>query len=267
MMIALLFGATLFNNYLDMLGFARGLAEWLDAMQLTPMTALLAMMLVYLVLGLFLESLSMMLLTIPIFFPLVQVLGIDPVWFGILVVVAIEISLITPPVGLNVFILKIMVKNISLTTIFRGIVPFFIADLVRLALLRVPRAGLVPAPNDVALALSSRSVLKEFSISVRRTLSDKPGLRGAGGSVACHDAQTQPIHEPRDHPFGGDALHSVSVVAKKCRGHSPRARHRGQPRDGAVLLEPARSAGGVSSGRTRRCNGCTTSGERSAKSA
>lgn len=135
MMIALLFGATLFNNYLDMLGFARGLAEWLDAMQLTPMTALLAMMAVYLVLGLFLESLSMMLLTIPIFFPLVQVLGIDPVWFGILVVVAIEISLITPPVGLNVFILKIMVKNISLATIFRGIVPFFIADLVRLALL------------------------------------------------------------------------------------------------------------------------------------
>jgi C4-dicarboxylate transporter, DctM subunit len=95
----------------------------MDAVNLTPMTALLMMMAVYLVLGLFLESLSMMLLTIPIFFPIVQILGIDPVWFGILVVVAIEISLITPPVGLNVFILKIMVKNISLATIFRGIIP------------------------------------------------------------------------------------------------------------------------------------------------
>jgi C4-dicarboxylate transporter, DctM subunit len=135
MMIALLFGATLFNNFLDMLGFARGLAQWLDAVDLTPMTALLMMMAVYLVLGLFLESLSMMMLTIPIFFPVVQALGIDPVWFGILVVVAIEISLITPPVGLNVFILKIMVKNISLATIFRGILPFFIADLVRLGIL------------------------------------------------------------------------------------------------------------------------------------
>jgi tripartite ATP-independent transporter DctM subunit len=135
MMIALLFGATLFNNFLDMMGFARALADWFDSINLTPMIALLMMMGIYLVLGLFLESLSMMLLTIPIFFPIVQILGIDPVWFGILVVVAIEISLITPPVGLNVFILKIMVKNISLATIFRGIVPFFIADLVRLAIL------------------------------------------------------------------------------------------------------------------------------------
>lgn len=135
MMIALLFGATLFNNFLDLLGFARALAEWLNAMDVSPMTVLLAMMLVYLILGLFLESLSMMLLTIPIFFPITQALGIDPIWFGILVVVAIEISLITPPVGLNVFILKIMVRNISLTTIFRGILPFFIADLVRLAIL------------------------------------------------------------------------------------------------------------------------------------
>lgn len=135
MMIALLFGATLFNNFLDMMGFARGLAQWLDVADLTPMTALVMMMAVYLVLGLFLESLSMMLLTIPIFFPVVQALGIDPVWFGILVVVVIEISLITPPVGLNVFILKIMVRNVSLATIFRGILPFFIADLVRLGLL------------------------------------------------------------------------------------------------------------------------------------
>lgn len=135
MMIALLFGATLFNNFLDMMGFARALADWFDAINLTPMVALLMMMAIYLVLGLFLESLSMMLLTIPIFFPIVQILGIDPVWFGILVVVAIEISLITPPVGLNVFILKIMVRNISLATIFRGIVPFFIADLVRLGIL------------------------------------------------------------------------------------------------------------------------------------
>ena len=135
MMIALLFGATLFNNFLDLLGFARALSDWLNALDVSPFTVLMAMMVVYLVLGLFLESLSMMLLTIPIFFPITQALGIDPIWFGILVVVAIEISLITPPVGLNVFILKIMVRNISLVTIFRGILPFFIADLVRLGLL------------------------------------------------------------------------------------------------------------------------------------
>ena len=77
----------------------------------------------------------MLLLTVPIFFPLVRDLGFDPVWFGIIVVVVTEISLITPPVGLNVFILKGVVGDVSTGTIFRGVTPFWIADLFRLALL------------------------------------------------------------------------------------------------------------------------------------
>lgn len=135
MMIALLFGATIFNAMLDMMGFARALAAMLEGIEASPLAILIAMMAIYFILGAFLESLSMMLLTIPIFFPIVQALGIDPVWFGILVVVAIEISLLTPPVGLNVFILKAMVRDIPLATIFRGVLPFLAADLVRLALL------------------------------------------------------------------------------------------------------------------------------------
>ncbi len=135
MMIALLFGATIFNAMLDMMGFARALAAFLNGLDASAVAIVVAMMVIYFVLGAFLESLSMMLLTIPIFFPIVQALGIDPVWFGILVVVAIEISLLTPPVGLNVFILKTMVRDIPLATIFRGVVPFLLADLVRLALL------------------------------------------------------------------------------------------------------------------------------------
>lgn len=135
MMIALLFGATLFNNLLDMLGFASGIGRMLTDMDPNPMLVLITMLAIYFVLGLFLESMSMLLLTIPIFFPITQVLGIDPVWFGILVVVSIEISLITPPVGLNVFILKTMVRDVALSTIFRGVAPFVVADVVRLALL------------------------------------------------------------------------------------------------------------------------------------
>ena len=135
MMIALLFGATLFNNLLDMLGFASALGGMLTSMDPDPMMVLIAMLAIYFVLGLFLESLSMLLLTIPIFFPIVQHLGIDPVWFGILVVVSIEISLITPPVGLNVFILKTMVRDVAIGTIFRGVAPFVVADIVRLAVL------------------------------------------------------------------------------------------------------------------------------------
>lgn len=135
MMIALLFGATLFNNLLDMLGFATALGNLLTGLEASPMLVLIAMLAIYFVLGLFLESLSMLLLTIPIFFPIVQHLGIDPIWFGILVVVAIEISLITPPVGLNVFILKSMVRDVALATIFRGVAPFVVVDILRLAIL------------------------------------------------------------------------------------------------------------------------------------
>ena len=91
--------------------------------------------LVYIALGCIFESLSMLLLTVPIFFPLVRDLGYDPIWFGIIVVVVTEISLITPPVGLNVFILKGVVPDVSTGTIFRGVTPFWIADIIRLLLL------------------------------------------------------------------------------------------------------------------------------------
>jgi TRAP-type C4-dicarboxylate transport system permease large subunit len=88
----------------------------------------------YLVLGCLLESLSMVLLTIPIFFPIVHALGFDPIWFGVLVVVVVEISMITPPVGMNVFVLKALLPEIPITTIFRGLVPFIMVDVLRLAL-------------------------------------------------------------------------------------------------------------------------------------
>jgi TRAP-type C4-dicarboxylate transport system permease large subunit len=93
------------------------------------------MLVIYFLLGCVLESLSMVLLTVPVFFPIIQQLGLDPVWFGIIVVVAVEISLITPPVGLNVFVLKGVLEDVPTGTIFRGVTPFILADLVRLAIL------------------------------------------------------------------------------------------------------------------------------------
>ena len=97
-----------------------------------------------------LESLSMMLLTVPIFYPLVSEMGGNLIWFGVLVVVAVEISLITPPVGLNVHILKTIVKNtISLKTIFRGVIPFVFMDIIRLIIiLLIPGIALI-LPNSI----------------------------------------------------------------------------------------------------------------------
>jgi TRAP-type C4-dicarboxylate transport system permease large subunit len=89
------------------------------------------------------DTLAIIILTIPIFFPLIDKLGFDAVWFGILVVRAAEIGLITPPVGMNVFIIKGIAKDVSMYTIFRGIIPFVIADLCHVALLMaVPQISL-----------------------------------------------------------------------------------------------------------------------------
>ena len=90
---------------------------------------------IYIVLGCVLESLSMIVLTVPIFYPVAQAAGFDLVWFGIFVVVATEISYITPPVGMNAFVLTSVNKGLKLGTVFRGLVPFVAMDMVRVALL------------------------------------------------------------------------------------------------------------------------------------
>jgi TRAP-type C4-dicarboxylate transport system permease large subunit len=86
-------------------------------------------------LGTAMEELSMILLTIPVFFPLILGLGYDPIWFGILIVVVVEIGLISPPVGMNLFVLKTLLPGVSQNTVFRGVLPFMLADVVRMALL------------------------------------------------------------------------------------------------------------------------------------
>lgn len=144
-----LIGAWIFSNFINLAGLPEGLRELVTSLGLGPMAVMLMIIAVYIVLGCVFESLSMLLLTVPIFFPLVTGLGFDPVWFGIIVVVVTEISLITPPVGLNVFVLKGVVGDVATATIFKGVTPFWIADLFRLALLLfVPWLVLV-LPNSM----------------------------------------------------------------------------------------------------------------------
>ncbi|MEM8552962.1 MAG: TRAP transporter large permease [Pseudomonadota bacterium] len=143
MMFTILAGALVFANFVNVAGLPAALTNFLNAAELSPLMVLLAILLVYLVLGMVLESLSMILLTVPIFAPIVAGLGYDLIWFGILVVVMTEISLITPPVGLNVFVLKSVMPDVPLGAIFKGVVPFILADIVRvLLLLAVPGLAL-----------------------------------------------------------------------------------------------------------------------------
>jgi tripartite ATP-independent transporter DctM subunit len=131
----LLIGALVFSNFIDIAGAPRQLAGWIKAAELTPTQVIFLMIGVYLLLGCILESMSMLFLTVPLFYPIVAGMGYDLVWFGIIVVTMIEISLIMPPLGLNVFVLHSVNPEIPTRTIFRGVIPFVAADIVRVTLL------------------------------------------------------------------------------------------------------------------------------------
>ncbi|MGP1256518.1 MAG: TRAP transporter large permease [Kiloniellales bacterium] len=135
MIFLILVGAALFNYFIETSGLPRLLTGWVEGAGLAPLAVLLLIMLFYLLLGCFMDSLSMILLTVPFVFPVVADLGIDPVWFGILLVTAAEIGLITPPIGMNLFVIQGVVPGLRQATIIRGILPFLAADGLRLLLL------------------------------------------------------------------------------------------------------------------------------------
>ncbi|MCP4315018.1 MAG: TRAP transporter large permease [Hyphomicrobiales bacterium] len=134
-LFSVLIGAWIFSNFVNIAGLPEVLLGAVTAYSVSPWVVMLFILLIYIGLGCIFESLSMLLLTVPIFFPLVRDLGFDPVWFGVVVVVVTEISLITPPVGMNVFVLKAVVGDVPTATIFKGVTPFWVADIFRLALL------------------------------------------------------------------------------------------------------------------------------------
>lgn len=133
-MITILIGAFLFANLVNVASLPQMLTAWITDLNVTPMLVIFVIIGIYLVLGCVLESISMLLLTVPVFYPMVQALGFDLIWFGIVVVVVVEISLITPPVGMNVFVLASVLRTVRTSVIFRGVTPFIVADIGRLLL-------------------------------------------------------------------------------------------------------------------------------------
>ena len=134
-LFVVIIGALIFSNFVNRADFPDQLLAFVTQFEISPLGVIFIILLVYLLLGFVFESLSMLLLTVPIFYPLVESLGFDLIWFGIVVVVATEISLITPPIGLNVFVLSSVLKDVSTLTIFKGVTPFWIADIVRILLI------------------------------------------------------------------------------------------------------------------------------------
>jgi TRAP-type C4-dicarboxylate transport system permease large subunit len=135
MIFMILIGALMFAEFVNITSMPNDLKAFVQHFNLSPILVVAAICAVYVILGTAMEELSMILLTIPVFFPLVVGLGFDPIWFGILIVVVVEIGLISPPVGMNLFVLKTLIPQVSTGTVFRGVTPFFIADVIRLAIL------------------------------------------------------------------------------------------------------------------------------------
>ena len=128
-------GAFLFNPFLAVTHIPNNLAGFISTLDLANVWILLFIVLGYIVLGTFLEGIAMMVLTIPIVYPMIINMGYDPIWFGVLLVVVLEMSLISPPLGLNVFVVKGIADGVPMNEIFKGVIPFWGAMLVCAALL------------------------------------------------------------------------------------------------------------------------------------
>jgi tripartite ATP-independent transporter DctM subunit len=135
MLFMILIGALMFAEFVNITTMPADLKALVSGLGLSPFMVVGAICAIYVVLGTAMEELSMVLLTMPVFFPVIVHLGLDPVWFGIVIVCVVEIGLISPPVGMNMFVLKSLLPHVSTGTVFRGVMPFMWADVIRLALL------------------------------------------------------------------------------------------------------------------------------------
>lgn len=133
----MLVGAETLGYFISVSRISFSISDFLYGMDLAPIVVVLCILLLYFVLGMFMDSIAMLVITVPVVFPIIQALGIDPVWFGIITVLTVELGLITPPVGMNVFVIKAMAPHVGLGEIFKGVAPFIVSDFVRLALLIV----------------------------------------------------------------------------------------------------------------------------------
>jgi hypothetical protein len=130
-----LIGALLFGYFLTITQTPQKITEILTSLGLGRYGVLALIMVMYLILGCLMDAMAMIILTVPIIYPVIVSLGFDPIWFGVIIVMTVELGLIHPPVGMNVFVIKSVIKEVTFSTIFKGVIPFVITDLIRLLIL------------------------------------------------------------------------------------------------------------------------------------
>jgi TRAP-type C4-dicarboxylate transport system permease large subunit len=137
MIFFIIIGANIFSTFLGLARIPMGLADFITGLALPKMVVLAGIILIYIILGCVMDCYAIMILTVPIIFPVIEAMQFDPIWFGVLMVIVLEVGLITPPVGLNVFVLKAAAPSVPMTVIFRGILPFLIAAILAIVLLTI----------------------------------------------------------------------------------------------------------------------------------
>jgi C4-dicarboxylate transporter DctM subunit len=134
MLFMILIGALLFASFVNYTTMPADLKAFVTMFQAMPVLVVVAICAIYVILGTAMEELSMILLTVPLFFPVVSALGYSPIWFGVLIVIVVQIGLISPPVGMNIFVVKNLLRHLSIMTVFRGVTPFTVALVALLGL-------------------------------------------------------------------------------------------------------------------------------------
>ena len=149
MVLIIITGATIFGHFMAISTIPFALADWIKNLPIPPVALMGLIIFLYFIGGFFMDSMALVVVTIPIFFPVVMQLGYDPIWFGVIIVLVAEMGVITPPVGVNVFVIKGIAPDVPLHVIFRGIFPFLVALILMTALLVAFPAVAVFLPNLV----------------------------------------------------------------------------------------------------------------------
>jgi len=146
MIFIVTFGALVFSNFINIAGLTDAMVNWIAGLHASPVGVVLAMCLIYVIMGCVFDSLAMLILTVPVFTAILKPMGVDLIWFGIVVIIVVELGLITPPIGMNVFVVNAAIPDVNVWTVFRGVWPFIIAMFVCLGLVIAfpPLATLLP---------------------------------------------------------------------------------------------------------------------------
>jgi C4-dicarboxylate transporter DctM subunit len=135
MILVIVAGATVFGHFLAVTGIPANVGNWVAGLQVPPYVIMGLIIFIYLIMGCLMDSLAMIMLTIPIFYPVITTLGYDPIWFGVIIVIVTEMGVITPPVGINVYVVAGVARDVPLQVIFKGALHMLIAQLVTALLL------------------------------------------------------------------------------------------------------------------------------------